>query len=322
MKSHTSIENNPIDQSRLSQREEAFQRIYKGVVVKTRRYHLSSYKKCFVASEAVDFMVDSGWATSREDAIRIGVELQMEFNMFEHVVDPEKHMFKDEPLFFKFNTGDMSETSTENNSTTKSLDSDDGFPQEGSDRATYLGLIVMQEILREGIPLKYNFTIDKECFTANSAVDFMVSTGLASSREDAADIGLALERQYGCLRNVKGDEKFADAKIYYGFEGNKEEGWREQLGRAREFFCVSIKVSDHMYRLKTYKDCFTGTEAVDLLLSSGITSSRQDAVLIGRAFTYEYNLFQHVANDHEFEDAAYFYRFSNLERISSRLQPN
>jgi hypothetical protein len=161
MKRHSSSieKNNPIDKSRLSEREEAFQRIYKGIEVKTRRYNLRSYKKCFVASDAVDFMVTSGWATSREDAVRIGVELQMKFNMFEHVEDPEKHTFKDEKLFFKFNSADMSETSTERDSITSTLHCDDGFPQEGRYQSKYLGLIVMQEILREGIPVKYNFNI-------------------------------------------------------------------------------------------------------------------------------------------------------------------
>ena len=308
------VEKGGSDKFRMSEREEAFQRLYQGVDVKARRYRLRTYNKCFIASEAVDFMVESGWAASREEAVSIGRELQTDFNMFEHVVEPDIHLFKDEILFFKFNSTDES--------TSESSPCEEGYRCEGpSPTSKHLGLNIMREILREGVPLKYNFNVDKECFTANSAVDFMVSTGLASSRDDAVEIGLALEKsQHGCLRNVKGVENFADAKLYYVFESSGEEDdWREQLLHAREVFCSSVKVADRAYHLKIYKECFTGTEAVDVLLNSGVAASRRDAVLFGRELMYEYNLFQHVANDHEFEDADYFYRFSRLQRESSRV---
>jgi hypothetical protein len=39
----------------------------KGVEIKDRKYRLSTYKQCFVGSEAVDFLVASGAAETRED---------------------------------------------------------------------------------------------------------------------------------------------------------------------------------------------------------------------------------------------------------------
>ena len=56
-----------------------------GVEVKDRRYHLKMYKKVFVGCKAVDFLVNSGLAASRDDAVRIGLELQHDFNFFCHV---------------------------------------------------------------------------------------------------------------------------------------------------------------------------------------------------------------------------------------------
>jgi len=83
--------------------------------------------------------------------------------------------------------------------------------------------------------------------------------------------------------------------------------WRKDLEEAGDFFRNNIKLVVHTYRLKTYKNTFTGKEAVDLFMTSGISSSRQDAVLLGRALMVEFNLFGHVANEHKFEDSELFY---------------
>mmetsp|Transcript_30418 Transcript_30418/g.50532 ORF Transcript_30418/g.50532 Transcript_30418/m.50532 type:complete len:291 (+) Transcript_30418:161-1033(+) len=69
-----------------------------------------------------------------------------------------------------------------------------------------------------------------------------------------------------------------------------------------------VKVSDRTYRLKSYKQCFIGSEAVDYLVESGATLTREDAVEIGKAFM-EMRLFEHVCRDHEFKDEYLFYRF-------------
>jgi hypothetical protein len=72
----------------------------KNVVVKDRSYHLTTYKQCFVGSEAVDFLVKSGMAESREDAVLLGKALASDFHLFEHVT--RDHEFKDEALFYRF----------------------------------------------------------------------------------------------------------------------------------------------------------------------------------------------------------------------------
>jgi len=71
-----------------------------GVDVRDRQYHLKNYKQCFVGSAAVDCLVDSGHAETREDAVMLGRALADQFFLFEHVT--RDHEFKDEHLFYRF----------------------------------------------------------------------------------------------------------------------------------------------------------------------------------------------------------------------------
>lgn len=71
----------------------------------------------------------------------------------------------------------------------------------------------------------------------------------------------------------------------------------------------SIRVQIHKYRLKTYKNCFLGNEAVDFLVQFGFAYSRPEAVALGRRLARETRLFEHIARKHDFEDRPYFYHF-------------
>lgn len=53
------------------------------VTIKDRRYRLQTYKQCFVGSEAVQWLVTSGTAETREDAVKLGLVLQ-EAGLIEH----------------------------------------------------------------------------------------------------------------------------------------------------------------------------------------------------------------------------------------------
>lgn len=47
----------------------------KGVEVKDRKYHLKSYPQCFIGTEAVDWLVNSHWANTRDEAEAMGNRL-------------------------------------------------------------------------------------------------------------------------------------------------------------------------------------------------------------------------------------------------------
>jgi len=69
------------------------------VKLEDKTFRLKKYKQVFVGSDAVDYLVNSGAATSREDAVALGKALQ-ELSIFEHVF--RDHTFKDEALFYRF----------------------------------------------------------------------------------------------------------------------------------------------------------------------------------------------------------------------------
>jgi hypothetical protein len=70
-----------------------------GLSIKDRKYHLRNYKKCFVGSECVDWMVKSiNVAGSRDEATKLG-QLLMDEGFIEHVVDRKD--FNDGYYFYR-----------------------------------------------------------------------------------------------------------------------------------------------------------------------------------------------------------------------------
>ncbi len=69
-----------------------------GLAIKTRRYQLKLYQRCFVGTEAVDWLTKN-LQISRTEAVAIGQEL-IDKKVVHHVNN--EHLFKDEPLFYRF----------------------------------------------------------------------------------------------------------------------------------------------------------------------------------------------------------------------------
>jgi hypothetical protein len=76
------------------------QRFEKEVEVKEGRWCLRVYSSVFIGRDAVTFLVDSGLAESREEAVQIGRRMATTFNLFEHVT--KEHEFSDRYLFYRF----------------------------------------------------------------------------------------------------------------------------------------------------------------------------------------------------------------------------
>lgn len=71
-----------------------------GVTVKDRTYRLTKYPSCFVGNEAVDFMINDGLSTTRDEAVQLGQCIMTELGIFEHVT--RDHTFADSYLFYHF----------------------------------------------------------------------------------------------------------------------------------------------------------------------------------------------------------------------------
>ena len=89
------------------------------------------------------------------------------------------------------------------------------------------------------------------------------------------------------------------------------EGSCGRLQQMAQAFRECVDVKDRRYRLRTYKNCFVGSEAVDMLVSTRIANSRSEAVEFGRTLARELNLFSHVTEDHAFCDKNLFFRFND-----------
>jgi len=87
--------------------------------------------------------------------------------------------------------------------------------------------------------------------------------------------------------------------------------------------CFADISKDRTYRLKTYKNCFVGREAVDAIVATGVVQSRQDAVTLGQALmTSRGGMFEHVLRDHDFEDKYLFYRLLGENERGARQVDN
>ena len=74
-------------------------RLRAAVRVCTRKYHLKSFPKCFLGSEAVAWLQQSGAAADVSDAVVLG-NMMLHSGLLHHVTG--EHDFEDRPLFYRF----------------------------------------------------------------------------------------------------------------------------------------------------------------------------------------------------------------------------
>lgn len=77
-------------------------------------------------------------------------------------------------------------------------------------------------------------------------------------------------------------------------------------------FVKEIDIQNRTYLLKTYKQCFIGTEAVDWILQSTYLENREEAVELGNIWLTS-GMISHVTGDHELKDKPLFYTVGTLE---------
>ncbi|MGF1490362.1 MAG: hypothetical protein ACFBSE_25005 [Prochloraceae cyanobacterium] len=69
-----------------------------------------------------------------------------------------------------------------------------------------------------------------------------------------------------------------------------------------------LEIKDRRWRLRIFKKCFIGQEAVNWL-SKYLQIQRDEAIVIGQKLLEEGHIF-HVLKEHDFQDGYFFYRFS------------
>jgi hypothetical protein len=173
---------------------------------------------------------------------------------------------------------------------------------------------------------RYHLRTYQACFAGHEMVDWLLKKGEVESRREAVAMMQKLI-DHGVLHHVCDDHVFKDDKLFYRFR--KDDGTFEEppnsaiLARGQRIYGRlrsdgSDLIKDRKYHLTTYKSAFVAQEFVDWLISRGETSSRIEAVDIGKQLL-DAGVFRHVCDDHHFKDEFLFFRFKNDDKPRSPL---
>jgi hypothetical protein len=212
-------------------------------------------------TEAVDALVYSGFASTRKEAVFLGRLISKEYGLFRHVC--EDYAFCDDFLLYHFN--DLHEQKEGGS------ESQSSFPTK-----TRSGLLGEKADLFKGCvdvrDRTYRLQKYKSCFIGTEAVNAMVFSGLAQSRQEAVDLGRTLASELRLFRHVTGAHKFKDAYLFYQLRRDDDStissienasdvssnANSESVELLVEAFKQCVDVRDRKYRLKTHKQCFIG----------------------------------------------------------------
>ncbi|KAL3940074.1 MAG: hypothetical protein SGBAC_005306 [Bacillariaceae sp.] len=170
-----------------------------GVTVGTNYHRLKKYDNTFVGRDAVDFILDKGFACTREDAVFLGQRLQKELSLFYHV--SWDHGLKDGNYFYKF--VDMTEKCVSDHP-----------------RITSLELLKIAEAFERDVKISshfHHFMTYKRTFVGCQAVDYLVDSGLAMCRNHAVFLGQRLLEDLNLFHHVTHSHQFKDANLFYRF---------------------------------------------------------------------------------------------------------
>ena len=165
----------------------------------------------------------------------------------------------------------------------------------------------------------YRFKDYPACFVASGAIDWLVRHK-GMTRPQSVRIG---ERMFesGLFHHVTDDHDFKDGNFYFrfftdetgltGLETNTGPRDIDTLNlqelAARMHGTGGLRIASKRYRFKTYPKCFSGTEAVDWL-AANCDLSRPLAMKVGERLMAA-GVLHHVADDHDFRDGEFFYRY-------------
>lgn len=87
-------------------------------------------------------------------------------------------------------------------------------------------------------------------------------------------------------------------------DSDGDEHLKEVIQRLKQ----GLEVKDRQYRLKTYKQVFLGTDAVNFFLNEKYAANLPDAIALGTELMAA-GVFQHCLREHQFKNERLFYRF-------------
>lgn len=265
-----------------------------GVKLSAKKHHLRRITgHVFSGSDAVSFLVDNKYASSREEGLKLGRTMAYEFALFVHV--SLDHDLEDSTnLQYKFTPKDQ-RVEPSDSSQTISTDLD-----------------YISDAFEEGVEVgvhSYHYRNYRNTFVGRDAVTFLVTNHMAKSRQDAVRVGnLLLDR--GIFKHCVDDHNFKDKLLFYRFVPTKDRRRmsrrdmvpiEELAARFREL----VKSSSDPHR--PFQNAFSGSRAVDSIINGGLVSSRAEAVELGQKLVSDLHLFFSVCDNKPFLDNAHTY---------------
>uniref|UniRef100_A0A673B9T2 Phosphatidylinositol 3,4,5-trisphosphate-dependent Rac exchanger 1 protein n=1 Tax=Sphaeramia orbicularis TaxID=375764 RepID=A0A673B9T2_9TELE len=174
-------------------------------LIKDRRRKLSIVPKCFMGNEFVSWLIESGEISKPDEGVNLGQAL-LENGIIHHVSD--KHQFKNEQVLYRFRY-------------------DDG---------TYKARSEMEDIMSKGVRLycrlhslhtpvikdrDHHLKTFKSVVPASKLVDWLISQGDCSTREDAVTLGVGLCNN-GFMHHVLEKSEFKDDSQFFRFYADEE----------------------------------------------------------------------------------------------------
>eukprot|EP01084_Bolivina_argentea_P151585 264581_1 len=84
---------------------------------------------------------------------------------------------------------------------------------------------------------------------------------------------------------------------------------KKDIQSKAELLEKSLTIKDRKWHLKTYKNCFIGSEAVETIIDSKIAASTYGAIIFGNKLITT-DLIVHVENEHIFKNERLYYQFT------------
>uniref|UniRef100_A0A8C5MSV6 DEP domain containing MTOR interacting protein n=1 Tax=Leptobrachium leishanense TaxID=445787 RepID=A0A8C5MSV6_9ANUR len=178
-------------------------RLHEERIIKDRRYHLKTYPNCFVAREAVKWLIERKEAADKEIAMKLMQKL-MDTSIIHHAVN-ETEIFKGGKGYYRFRK-------------------DDGtLPLDQEVKVFIRGQRIYEKVMntenfllqaREEDGVKYDRTL-----LASQFVDWLTLEREAKSRPEAVQLCRRL-LEHAVIQHVAGKYHFVDSGLLYQFRLN------------------------------------------------------------------------------------------------------
>ena len=149
--------------------------------------------------------------------------------------------------------------------------------------------LVAPSIAEEEIQLVADSTVVVIC---NKSLCLQISSG--SSVDISSTHGYNPPKRGTSIISVPGAQ---DSQRETGNEKSSSDDFMAVIAIMRR-----VPLKDRRHRFKVYKQSFVGKELVDLLISNEYAKTRQEAVLLLRRINGQFELFEHVVQEHDFKD--------------------